>query len=124
MRKDRTILLTTHFLEEADALSDNIIILSNGQIIENDTSNQLKMKYGTGYKLILNKNPDYEHFDPFQFIEKTFPNAKIETETNNQLIIQTNEQSSKSFIQLFHYLDQFKLNQQILNYSLSNTTLG
>ena len=124
MRKDRTILLSTHFLEEADALSDRIIILVNGQIKENDSSAELKRKHGTGYKLILNKNPDNEQIDLVQIIETFCENCQIESETNNQLIIQTNEQSSKSFIELFTRLDQLKQTEEILNYSLSNTTLG
>jgi ATP-binding cassette subfamily A (ABC1) protein 3 len=31
-KKDRTIILTTHFMEEADALSDRICIMNHGKI--------------------------------------------------------------------------------------------
>ena len=31
-KKDRSIILTTHFMEEADALSDRIAIMNHGQI--------------------------------------------------------------------------------------------
>ncbi|CAF3299183.1 unnamed protein product, partial [Rotaria sp. Silwood2] len=58
MKENRTILFSTHIMEEADALSDRIIILSNGNICANDKSSELKKSYGSGYKLILNTNND------------------------------------------------------------------
>lgn len=124
MRKGRTIMLSTHFMEEADALSDQIIILSNGRLCANDSSTELKRKYGSGYKLILIKNPLFDYLNLFQRFEKDFENCQIESETKNQLIIQTNEESSKNLIELFNHLDQLKEKELILNYSLSNTTLG
>jgi len=120
MKENRTILFSTHFLEEADVLGDKIIILSNGKIIANDSSFELKLKYGNGYKLILNKN---NQMNLFEIIEKYLIYSKIEIETNNHLIIQTNEQYSHLFIQLFNHLDYLKENNFILNYSLSNPSL-
>jgi len=123
MKENRTILLSTHFMEEADALSDRIIILSNGKICANDSSNELKRIYGSGYKLIINLNENKDKKNLFEIIKKYLINSNIEIETNNQLIIQTNEQSSQIFIQLFNQLDLFKEKNFILNYGLSNTTL-
>ncbi|CAF1436607.1 unnamed protein product, partial [Rotaria sordida] len=123
MKENRTILLSTHFMEEADALSDRIIILSNGNICANDTSTQLKRLYGSGYKLILNTNNNQDHIYLFELIKKYLINSTIEIESNNQLIIQTNEQSSQLFIDLLYQLEILKENNFILNYGLSNTTL-
>ena len=39
-----TILLTTHYIEEADALCDNIAIINNGKIVANGTPQQLKAR--------------------------------------------------------------------------------
>ena len=47
----RTILLTTHLLEEADILSDRISIMTRGQIKEIGTSSELKRRLGSGFKL-------------------------------------------------------------------------
>ena len=124
MKKDRTILLSTHFLEEADALCDRIVVLVNGEIKENNCSYHVKRIYGTGYKLILNKNRSMKDFNLLKIIEKSCRNYEIESETKNELIIQTNEQSSKSLINLFKELDRLKENDFIVNYSLSNTSLG
>lgn len=48
---DRTILLTTHSLEEAQILSDNIAILAYGTLRCFGTASHLKRKYGLGYRI-------------------------------------------------------------------------
>jgi ABC-2 type transport system ATP-binding protein len=39
-----TILLTTHYLDEADALSDRILVMDGGQIVADDTPDALKAR--------------------------------------------------------------------------------
>ena len=48
MKEGKTLLLTTHFMEESDALSDRIMIISNGVIRADGTSAKLKEDYGSG----------------------------------------------------------------------------
>lgn len=50
-RGKRTILLTTHFLDEADLLADNIAILSKGVLKAQGSSVELKHKLGSGYRI-------------------------------------------------------------------------
>jgi len=44
--KNTTIILTTHYMEEADSLADRIAIIDQGRIIELDTPEALKRKVG------------------------------------------------------------------------------
>ncbi|WP_024796149.1 daunorubicin resistance protein DrrA family ABC transporter ATP-binding protein [Tomitella biformata] len=44
-----TTLLTTQYLEEADVLSDNIIVIDNGAVIAEGTADELKARIGTSY---------------------------------------------------------------------------
>lgn len=53
MKYGRAIIMTTHAMDEADALSDRIGIISNGQLITIGNSLLLKNKYGEGYKLTI-----------------------------------------------------------------------
>ena len=41
-RRGATVFLTTHYLDEADALSDRILIIDQGKIVAADTSDNLK----------------------------------------------------------------------------------
>ena len=42
-----TVILTTHYMEEAEALSDRIGIMKNGRLLAVGTGEELKQKAGT-----------------------------------------------------------------------------
>ncbi|MGH3675338.1 MAG: ATP-binding cassette domain-containing protein [Mycobacterium sp.] len=44
-----TVLLTTQYLEEADALSDNIVVIDRGTVIADGSPDELKRKVGGSY---------------------------------------------------------------------------
>jgi len=46
--KGKTIILTTHFMEEADRLSDRVAIMDKGELLVLDTPENLKKKLGKG----------------------------------------------------------------------------
>ena len=50
-RGARTIILTTHFLDEADLLSDQIAILSRGVLKARGSAVELKHRLGGGYRI-------------------------------------------------------------------------
>jgi len=52
-----TTLLTTQYLEEADALSDRIIMIDGGSIIAEGTVDELKRLTGSGYCEIVPQDP-------------------------------------------------------------------
>jgi ATP-binding cassette subfamily A (ABC1) protein 3 len=55
-KKDRIILLTTHYMDEADILGDRIAIMAKGKISCVGSSIFLKSKFGVGYNLTLVKS--------------------------------------------------------------------
>ena len=44
-----TVLLTTQYLEEADVLSDSIVVIDHGRVIANGTAEDLKSRVGFSY---------------------------------------------------------------------------
>ncbi|KAI4213072.1 MAG: hypothetical protein LQ351_004226 [Letrouitia transgressa] len=55
-RGARTIIFTTHFLDEADLLSDQIAILSKGNLKAFGSAVELKHKLGNGYRIHVFNN--------------------------------------------------------------------
>ena len=53
-----SILLTTHFMDEADVLSDRVAIMSSGKLACVGSPLFLKTKFGTGYTLTASLKPD------------------------------------------------------------------
>ena len=47
----RTIILTTHHLDEAEILADRIGIMARGQLLAVGSSDFIKRKFGEGYNL-------------------------------------------------------------------------
>lgn len=45
LKKEKTIILTTHYLEEVEALADRVGIMTNGKLVEIGTIEELKEKY-------------------------------------------------------------------------------
>ncbi|CAF3409538.1 unnamed protein product, partial [Rotaria sp. Silwood2] len=52
-KRGRTIVLSTHHLDEAELLSDRLAIISSGELKCIGTTMDLKQKYGEGYNLIV-----------------------------------------------------------------------
>ncbi|MFT5298723.1 MAG: ABC-2 type transport system ATP-binding protein, partial [Colwellia sp.] len=43
--RNKTVILTTHYMDEAQQLCDDVVIMDNGKIIESGTPNNLLVKH-------------------------------------------------------------------------------
>ena len=69
-KKGKTIFLTTHYMEEAEALANNVCILDRGEIVAEGTPSELISRYGGNTNLILQGDP--------KDIIKDLPTAGVE----------------------------------------------
>ncbi|KIL92057.1 hypothetical protein FAVG1_04463 [Fusarium avenaceum] len=85
-RGRRTMILTTHFLDEADLLADHIAILSKGTLRAEGSSVALKDNLGGGYRVHVPKDtgiretPDIDHVvkkDAFDLVTYTAPTSQL-----------------------------------------------
>ncbi|KAL9186661.1 hypothetical protein ACHAXT_005899 [Thalassiosira profunda] len=58
IREGRVILLTTHAMEEADLLADNVAILCNGELAAKGSPLELKTKHGSALQISLISDKD------------------------------------------------------------------
>lgn len=81
-----SVLLTTHYLEEADRLSDRIVMLSRGKIVREGTPSQIKSQINTK-KIRFQSNANISQFLAIAHIEKAtqLPSDKnyFELESSN-----------------------------------------
>ena len=67
-KKDRIIVLTTHYMDEADVLGDRIGIMCKGTLQCLGSSLFLKNRFGAGYKLTFVKKRRKSHPGLYKFL--------------------------------------------------------
>ncbi|KAJ3138172.1 hypothetical protein HK100_000050 [Physocladia obscura] len=82
IKNNRTIIITTHSMEEADTLGDRIAILNKGQLQTVGTSMFLKGKFGVGFRLIVDLADGSLFNEVFEIVQTVFPSASLETSSN------------------------------------------
>lgn len=63
-RKGSTMLLTTHYLDEADALSDRLYIIEHGRVLMEGTAEELKRSVGGTLKVTI--SGEKQHVELFR----------------------------------------------------------
>lgn len=63
-RRDRTVIFTTHNMDEAERLVDRVGIIDQGRLLVLDTPNALKRQYGQGDVLEIALKPDGHEQQP------------------------------------------------------------
>jgi ABC-2 type transport system ATP-binding protein len=64
-----TIILTTHYMEEADKLCDRLAIIDHGKIVALDTPNNFKKSLGGDVVTIKTKNPNLSELKKQKYIK-------------------------------------------------------
>ncbi|XP_067165513.1 ATP-binding cassette sub-family A member 2 isoform X2 [Apteryx mantelli] len=143
----RTILLSTHHMDEADLLGDRIAIISHGKLKCCGSPLFLKSTYGDGYKLTVVKRqsdtrnstesgqphspPSHSSVSPCseprvsQFIKKYVASCLLISDTNTELsyILPSEAVKKGCFERLFQHLEQSLEELDLTSFGLMDTTL-
>lgn len=123
LKKDHTILISTHFMEEADVLGDRIIIMEEGKLIAFGTSMFLKQYYGTGYTLKLLKEPHFKKQDIVDCITKEIPKAEFKQMVEPTFCATLPYKDQDKYVPILQKLELRKHELGIEALSITNTTL-
>lgn len=115
--QDVTVLLTTQYLEEADVLSDNIVILDAGRVIATGTAEELKRRMGFSYCQVTPLHP--EDLAKVAAVLGTYEGVEIDTDANTVSVPASNGVSTLS--EVFRKLDD--LGVELMDISLRKPSL-
>lgn len=144
-RGQRSAILTTHSMEEADALCSRIGILVRGGLRCIGAIQHLKNKYGGGYSLELKLNihtslrvseingvsenveqgngGEGRKNEMSHMVIEAFPNAVIDEQFEERIVFKIPQDDVTSLAGCFSMLEEAKRRNLLLEYALSQTTL-
>lgn len=122
-KKDRTILLTTHFMDEADVLSDRIAIMTEGELKCAGSTFFLKKRFGTGYHLVCAKNDGCDSTEVYDVLKEHIPEIQFEHENDTEISYLLPEDKNDSFKLIFEKLEKNEEQLRLRGFGVSLTTL-
>lgn len=122
-KKGRTILLTTHFMDEADVLGDRIAIMADGDLKTIGSSFYLKKKFGVGYRLVCVKAAGCEPNQITNILSNYIPGIAVETNVGSELTYVLKEDYVSQFRTIFADIEKKSVQLKIDSFGVSLTTL-
>ena len=128
-RTGRTIVLTTHFMDEAEVLGDRIAILSQGKLRCCGSSLFLKQRFGVGYCLTLVseqsggatalQNQIQHHIEDIL----TGQEIRLLSSAGAELVLQIPLEANPQLVKLFSMFEERQIEYGIRTYGLSLTSM-
>ena len=125
-KRNRIIILTTHYMEEADILADRIAIMSSGKLYCLGSPLFLKKRFGVGYNLSIVKKVDgaKTEFNRIEnLVSRFIPEAKVFSKASAEILFEIPLDCTHRFKQFFEELDSSLQTLSIETYGVSVTTL-
>ncbi|XP_026316404.1 ATP-binding cassette sub-family A member 1-like [Hyposmocoma kahamanoa] len=108
LRQGRTILLTTHHLDEAELLSDQIVIMHKGQVHTTGSPIEIKRSLGNGYRLSVlypKQTSDWSNDDVQISTEERAKQlvAVVTSQVKNAALVEASETAVEMQLPLFDH---------------------
>uniref|UniRef100_A0A673I6D1 ATP-binding cassette sub-family A member 5-like n=1 Tax=Sinocyclocheilus rhinocerous TaxID=307959 RepID=A0A673I6D1_9TELE len=125
--KQRGALLTTHYMEEAEAVCDRVAIMVSGQLRCIGSIQHLKGKFGRGYSLEINLREELTGLQQVALLHKEilkiFPHAARQDSFATLMVYKIPMEDVKSLAESFAQLENAKQNFNFEEYNFSQSTL-
>ena len=122
-KKGRIILLTTHFMDEADVLGDRIAIMSGGKLECSGSSLFLKEQFGVGYHLEVVASPTFNESGFMDLVTSFSPEAVLARSSGAERSITLPSGGRARFADMFDGIESAVESLGVSAYGISLTTL-
>ncbi|MEQ9303051.1 MAG: gliding motility-associated ABC transporter ATP-binding subunit GldA [Marinoscillum sp.] len=119
---DKTVILSTHIMQEVEAICDHVVIIDKGELVANDKLSVLKEGLNEGNRIIMEFETPVDKvvftaagFDPVEFGKNAYLIESERSDLRAELLRITSEhdlplvsltKSQKSLEEIFHRLTQ------------------
>lgn len=122
-KKGRTILLSTHFMDEADVLGDRIAIMSEGELKCYGTPFFLKKRFGSGYRLVCVKGDGCVSTDVTDVLQKFIAEVEVHQDIGSELVYILPVEHVQKFKNIFEMLEEQQSKLKLSSFGVSMTPL-
>uniref|UniRef100_A0A8C6U9Y3 ABC transporter domain-containing protein n=1 Tax=Neogobius melanostomus TaxID=47308 RepID=A0A8C6U9Y3_9GOBI len=123
IKEGRSVILTSHSMEECEALCTRMAIMVNGRFKCLGSIQHLKNRFGDGYTLIVRVGGSPSSLKPVEdFVSQSFPGSVLKEKHHNTLQYQL-PRSPGALANIFSQLTVHQHRLAIDDYSVSQTTL-
>eukprot|EP00842_Homolaphlyctis_polyrhiza_P000564 jgi/Hompol1/1508/HPOL_000597-RA len=121
-KQGRVIILTTHSMEEADVLGDEIAVMSKGRLRAINNSTALKSKFGEGYHISVVCNAS-DSPKVKEHVTRLVPNAVLEDDSAGALSYQLSSSAVHTIPNFVRWLENNNQSGLIKSWGISQSTL-
>ncbi|XP_073538625.1 ABC-type organic anion transporter ABCA8B-like [Phyllobates terribilis] len=121
--KERGAILTTHYMEEAEAVCDRVAIMISGKLRCIGSIQQLKSKFGKDYLLEIKVKDSQQPEEIHREIMQLFPHAARQDRFSSLLAYKIPKEDVGTLSHAFLLLEEAKRAHNIEEYSFSQPTL-
>jgi ATP-binding cassette subfamily A (ABC1) protein 3 len=124
-----SIILSSHSMDECEALCDRLAIMANGQFKCVGSTQYLRTKFGQGYSLIIKLNPDLvaqneDYLDDVQkYIEDRLTSASLKDIHQTLIFYHIPPDKQVTWSHLFRTMEVAKGELNLEDYQVGDTTL-
>ncbi|KAH0514125.1 ATP-binding cassette sub-family A member 7 [Microtus ochrogaster] len=122
VREGRSVVLTSHSMEECEALCTRLAIMVNGRFRCLGSAQHLKGRFGAGHTLTLRVPPDQAE-PAIAFLVATFPGAQLREAHGSRLRFQLPPGGGCTLARVFRELAAQGKDHGVEDFSVSQTTL-
>lgn len=141
LRRGRTVLLTTHYMDEAEVLGDRVGVMSQGEMVCLGSPQFLKRKFGVGYRLVVEydsssnaqrdsdkdreRQREEQRERTVQLIQNhvSFVSLSVAESVDDTAVFLLSYDDVRCFADLFSSLDTSMSSLRVKCYGLSGSTL-
>lgn len=122
-RAGRAILLTTHFMDEADVLGDRIAIVKEGRLRAIGTARFLKDRFGLGYMLRMSMRERVDHDLVRTMVASFIVDVSVASAAGTEYSLRLPREAISQFPTMLERLEAESDKLGVLSYGIETTTL-